>query len=338
MNTTSLNNSLNKSISKVMKSNVSIIEDEKYRNTLNDIYNKRKEIFSPDKNKEKNIKNQTYERSINYMKRKQEKIKNLKKLNEDKEIEECTFKPKYYKNKYNKLEKRSNTTINKERINDFYQKEIKWKNDLKNKNQLIEKDLSDKMNECTFYPKTSKDIHEKVLTESKMKNEPDFIYKKNIEWLDKIKKNRIKSEKEMIDQFKSEQKELRENCKKDYKKITGKKMDDNKNNIITISNFNKEEKKEIDFDEINSLIKEFKTIIENNKKFMNENDFNFKKYNKKPKTKKLKDNNYLEGSLKYQNDSNQQKKYIFKRETDEEMNNKYELLMAKYLKEKNQIK
>ena len=117
-------------------------------------------------------------------------------------------------------------------------------------------------------------------------------------------------------------------------------MDVNKNNIITISNLNKEEKKEIDFDEINSLIKEFKIIIENNKKFMNENDFNFKKYNKKPKTKKLKDNNYLEGSLKYQNDynSNKQKKYIIKRETDEEMNNKYELLMAKYLKEKNQIK
>ena len=340
MNTTSLNNSLNKSISKVMKTNVSIIEDEKYRNTLNDIYNKRKEKFSPDKNKEKNIKNQTYERSINYMKRKQEKIKNLIKLNEDKEIEECTFKPKYYKNKYNKLQKRSNTTTNKERINDFYQKEIKWKNDLKNKNQLIEKDLLDKMNECTFYPKTTKDIHEKVLMESKMKNEPDFIYKKNIEWLDKIKKNRIKSEKEIINQFKSEQNELRENCKKDYKKITGKKMDVNKNNIITISNLNKEEKKEIDFDEINSLIKEFKIIIENNKKFMNENDFNFKKYNKKPKTKKLKDNNYLEGSLKYQNDynSNKQKKYIIKRETDEEMNNKYELLMAKYLKEKNQIK
>ena len=112
-----------------------------------------------------------------------------------------------------------------ERIYDFYQKEIKWKNDLKNKNQLIEKDLLDKMNECTFYPKTTKDIHEKVLMESKMKNEPDFIYKKNIEWLDKIKKNRIKSEKEMIDQFKSEQKELRENCKKDYKKITGKKRE-----------------------------------------------------------------------------------------------------------------
>ena len=268
LNTTSLNNSLNKSISKVIKTNTSIIEDQKYRNTLTDIYNKRKKRFSPkNNNKEKNDKNITYDRSINFIKRKQDKLKQLKTEYDNKEIENCTFKPIIIKNKYNnKLKNRNN--------NEFYQRNIEWKKKIKkNQNQLNDKS-NEEMKECTFYPKTTKEVHEKVLNELKFETEPDFIFKKNKEWLDNVKQNRINNEKEIINQIKSEQNELKKNSKEMYEKIMGKKMEINKNNL-NIINDNKKFKKEINFDEINNMIKEFKNIIENNKKFMKENQFNF---------------------------------------------------------------
>ena len=139
LNTTSLNNSLNKSISKVIKTNTSIIEDQKYRNTLTDIYNKRKKKYSPENNnKEKNDKNLTYERSINYIKRKQDKLKQLKTEYDNKEIEDCTFKPIIIKNKYNNnLKNRSNTTNNKKKYNEFYQRNIEWKKKNKKKSKSI---------------------------------------------------------------------------------------------------------------------------------------------------------------------------------------------------------
>ena len=338
LNTTSLNNSLNKSISKVIKTNTSIIEDQKYRNTLTDIYNKRKKRFSPkNNNKEKNDKNITYDRSINFIKRKQDKLKQLKTEYDNKEIENCTFKPIIIKNKYNnKLKNRNN--------NEFYQRNIEWKNVIKkNQNQLIDKS-NEEMKECTFYPKTTKEVHEKVLNELKFETEPDFIFKKNKEWLDNVKQNRINNEKEIINQIKSEQNELKKNSKEMYEKIMGKKMEINKNNL-NIINDNKKLKKEINFDEINNMIKEFKNIIENNKKFMKENQFNFKKYENDSikKKNKFKIKNNIEGFSKYQNDINNKfyenlikpKKWVFKKESEEEMAYKYNLLMEKYQKEKN---
>ena len=348
LNTTSLNNSLNKSISKVIKTNTSIIEDQKYRNTLTDIYNKRKKKYSPENNnKEKNDKNITYERSINYIKRKQDKLKQLKTEYDNKEIEDCTFKPIIMKNKYNnKLKNRSNTTNNKKQYNEFYQRNIDWKKGIKNiQNQLTEKS-NEEMKECTFYPKTTKEVHNKVLTELKNETDPYFIFNKNIEWLNRVKQNRKKSEKELTNQIKSEQDELRNNCKKMYEKIMGKKMVINKTNINNINkiNDNKEENKEINFDEINNMIKEFKNIIENNKKFMKENQFNFKSIEKdSTKKKKNKVKNDIERFSKYQNEINNKiyenlikpKKWINKKESEEEMHNKYNLLMEKYKKEKN---
>ena len=338
LNTTSLNNSLNKSISKVIKTNTSIIEDQKYRNTLTDIYNKRKKRFSPkNNNKEKNDKNITYDRSINFIKRKQDKLKQLKTEYDNKEIENCTFKPIIIKNKYNnKLKNRNN--------NEFYQRNIEWKKKIKkNQNQLNDKS-NEEMKECTFYPKTTKEVHEKVLNELKFQTEPDFIFKKNKEWLDNVKQNRINNEKEIINQIKSEQNELKKNSKEMYEKIMGKKMEINKNNL-NIINDNKKLKKEINFDEINNMIKEFKNIIENNKKFMKENQFNFKKYENDSikKKNKFKIKNNIEGFSKYQNDINNKfyenlikpKKWVFKKESEEEMANKYNLLMEKYQKEKN---
>ena len=338
LNTTSLNNSLNKSISKVIKTNTSIIEDQKYRNTLTDIYNKRKKRFSPkNNNKEKNDKNITYDRSINFIKRKQDKLKQLKTEYDNKEIENCTFKPIIIKNKYNnKLKNRNN--------NEFYQRNIEWKKKIKkNQNQLNDKS-NEEMKECTFYPKTTKEVHEKVLNELKFETEPDFIFKKNKEWLDNVKQNRINNEKEIINQIKSEQNELKKNSKEMYEKIMGKKMEINKNNL-NIINDNKKFKKEINFDEINNMIKEFKNIIENNKKFMKENQFNFKKYENDSikKKNKFKIKNNIEGFSKYQNDINNKfyenlikpKKWVFKKESEEEMANKYNLLMEKYQKEKN---
>ena len=338
LNTTSLNNSLNKSISKVIKTNTSIIEDQKYRNTLTDIYNKRKKRFSPkNNNKEKNDKNITYDRSINFIKRKQDKLKQLKTEYDNKEIENCTFKPIIIKNKYNnKLKNRNN--------NEFYQRNIEWKKKIKkNQNQLNDKS-NEEMKECTFYPKTTKEVHEKVLNELKFETEPDFIFKKNKEWLDNVKQNRINNEKEIINQIKSEQNELKKNSKEMYEKIMGKKMEINKNNL-NIINDNKKLKKEINFDEINNMIKEFKNIIENNKKFMKENQFNFKKYENDSikKKNKFKIKNNIEGFSKYQNDINNKfyenlikpKKWVFKKESEEEMAYKYNLLMEKYQKEKN---
>ena len=338
LNTTSLNNSLNKSISKVIKTNTSIIEDQKYRNTLTDIYNKRKKRFSPkNNNKEKNDKNITYDRSINFIKRKQDKLKQLKTEYDNKEIENCTFKPIIIKNKYNnKLKNRNN--------NEFYQRNIEWKKKIKkNQNQLNDKS-NEEMKECTFYPKTTKEVHEKVLNELKFETEPDFIFKKNKEWLDNVKQNRINNEKEIINQIKSEQNELKKNSKEMYEKIMGKKMEINKNNL-NIINDNKKFKKEINFDEINNMIKEFKNIIENNKKFMKENQFNFKKYENDSikKKNKFKIKNNIEGFSKYQNDINNKfyenlikpKKWVFKKESEEEMAYKYNLLMEKYQKEKN---
>ena len=78
---------------------------------------------------------------------------------------------------------------------------------------------------------------------------------------------------------------------------------------------------------------------------MKENDFNFKKYNKdsNKKINSFKIKNNIDGLYKNQNDNNNNKnnenlnksqKFIYKRETEEEMNNKYNLLMAKYQKEK----
>ena len=93
------------------------------------------------------------------------------------------------------------------------------------------------------------------------------------------------------------------------------------------------------------MIKEFKNIIENNKKFMKENQFNFKKYENDSikKKNKFKIKNNIEGFSKYQNDINNKfyenlikpKKWVFKKESEEEMANKYNLLMEKYQKEKN---
>ena len=91
------------------------------------------------------------------------------------------------------------------------------------------------------------------------------------------------------------------------------------------------------------MIKEFKNIIENNKKFMKENQFNFKNYEKDSTKKKNKVKNNNEGFSKYQNDINNKiyenlikpKKWVYKKESEEEMNNKYNLLMEKYKKEKN---
>ena len=281
---TNNSNSINNNFS---RSNISLLsnssKNDKY---LNDIYKTRNYIIENYKgNYSKlddslsydnifNVKNtkskedlfdEFYNNNISFLLEKNIKNKKLyqQKLND--ELKECTFKPKLINSTQNLL-KIINYPFSKNN-DDIYKKNIKW---LKNKNKiLLEKKLIlDQKNyeECHFNNKNkyNKTCNNSSLNKNKDK---DYIFKKNIKWLNdkKIKIEKIKEKNYKLFKDKDVSKKLKNITKnknnKPIKIVNIKKNSINKEN----NEFYK------DINNIKNIIDSLKKVLKENKSIINKN-------------------------------------------------------------------
>ena len=109
--------------------------------------------------------------NLQIQKEKEQESKTLKEKLLEKEKLNCSFIPKLTQSTKKIIKKRSKSTHS-----DFYNKCISWKNKKERNNQhqymLF---LKKSFEECRFYPKTNKNIHERVIEEMKNKRD-DYIY------------------------------------------------------------------------------------------------------------------------------------------------------------------
>jgi len=279
-------NSINNNFS---RSNISLLtnssKNDKY---LNDIYKTRNYIIENYKgnysklddslsydniysvkntNSKEDFFDEFYNNNISFLLEKNMKNKKLyqQKLND--ELKECTFKPKLINSTQNLL-KIINYPFSKNN-DDIYKKNIKW---LKNKNKnLLEKKIileQKKYEQCHFnnishYNKTCNNSFNK--TKNK---EQDYIFKKNIKWLNekKIKIDKIKEKNYKL--FKD--KDVSKKIKKIINNKNNKPIKIVNNNKNSINKENNEFYKDINnikniIDSLKKVLKENKIIINNNK-------------------------------------------------------------------------
>jgi hypothetical protein len=264
----------NKEESKILTTSSSLIKDENYLKIINDIYKKRKTNYNKEKENNDNLlifdNNKLYEIQKNYMKGRDEKLLKLKNNILNKENLNCTFTPKI-------LNENKNKKIDKNAIKQFFKRNIDWKNNInnENKNKLKEK-LTEEKKIYTFYPKTNKEVHSKVLKSiTENKNKTDYIYQNNINWLNKKnelikeeekKNNSTKIKKNNINKYKTKKNNNKiivdlKNFKteKNNQKVNEKNNNLNKNVIINN-----------DIISLKDMINELKQTINLNKKFIKE--------------------------------------------------------------------
>lgn len=146
-----------------------------------------------------------YDNNISFVSQKNEK--NEKLLNEkiDKELKECTFKPKLSDSTLKLLNKSTNKVKG-----DFYEKNILWQ---KARDQNVQKEITisekKQFEECYFHPISNLQQYEEVLKELKDKSD-DYIYQKNIEWLSMKRINQKKGEMEHMEKMKREKEKFQQ--------------------------------------------------------------------------------------------------------------------------------
>ena len=282
-------------------SNLETKINENYKKDLYEVLDKRRDLDNINNsksiiNKRNNNNLNVYERNKLYSEKSKEKIKILKEEKEKKEIEECSFNPQLTdQNITNKLLNESNYNKN----TDFYNKNLQWQKKINQSiRDLIVSNEKKTYEECSFQPNTNNKFSNEEIENFK---QPDFIYRKNVNWMNKVneKKKRfglermeeIKKEIELIQkenkkktQYLSEERRLMspdENLKElsKPKHITPKYYKKN----IKRGNSEKKELKDLendkkkDFGEIQDLILSLKDSLENNRK-MNEELFKENKF------------------------------------------------------------
>lgn len=178
---------------------------------LRDIYEKRKNYCSENKvNKVKRchtIGSELYERNKNYMQKTKEKVKQIKEQIEKTEMDNCSFAPKITETT-NQILNDSISYKTYMSVDDFYQKNIEWK---AQKNNLLKEKINNldkkKYEECSFQP--NHNDQSKYVKEVKGRS-GDYIYKKNIEWLNKVKENRKRGELELLEEHNQEIEKVKE--------------------------------------------------------------------------------------------------------------------------------
>lgn len=216
------NNEYTSSLSK--KQPVKLILDTNQYNDIRNIIDKRQQqqqnkILSTKLNEstlstKTTTSNSIYERSKLYKQKSIEKINKIKNELALKETEECRFKPKLTKKSSQIL----NDSISYRSYNltdDFYKKNVEWKNNrdktIKSQSRRIEQM---KYEECSFYPNASDVNKYKQLKTEVRSKENDYMYKKNMEWLNRIEKNKERDEKERISEMKYEMERIAKENKK----------------------------------------------------------------------------------------------------------------------------
>ena len=282
-------------------SNLETKINENYKKDLYEVLDKRRDLDNINNsksiiNKRNNNNLNVYERNKLYSEKSKEKIKILKEEKEKKEIEECSFNPQLTDQSVtNKLLNESNYNKN----TDFYNKNLQWQKKINQSiRDLIVSNEKKTYEECSFQPNTNNKFSNEEIENFK---QPDFIYRKNVNWMNKVneKKKRfglermeeIKKEIELIQkenkkktQYLSEERRLMspdENLKElsKPKHITPKYYKKN----IKRGNSEKKELKDLendkkkDFGEIQDLILSLKDSLENNRK-MNEELFKENKF------------------------------------------------------------
>jgi hypothetical protein len=269
-----------------------------YKKDLNEVLYKRKDLENLDnKNNELNKKNNNnlniYERNKLYSEKSKEKIKVLKQEIEKKEIEECSFYPHLTtdQNITNKFLNESNKKI------DFYNKNLEWQKKInKSIRDLIVSNEKKTYEECSFHPNTNNKFSNEEIQNFK---QPDFIYRKNINWMNKVNEKKKRYELEKMEEIKKEIELIQKENKKATQYLSEERRlmtyDDNlkelskpkyitpkytKKNIKRgnsvkndFKNCDFEINNQKDFKEIQNLILSLKDSLQNNKK-MNEKLFN----------------------------------------------------------------
>ena len=271
-----------------------------YKKDLNEVLYKRKDLENLDNknnklNKRSNNNLNIYERNKLYSEKSKEKIKVLKQEIEKKEIEECSFSPQLTtdQNITYKLLNESNNT----KAIDFYNKNLEWQKKINESiRDLIISNDKKTYEECSFHPNTNNKFSNEEIKNFK---QPDFIYRKNINWMNKINEKKKRYELEKMEEIKKEieliQKEnkkatqylsqerrlmtyddnLKELSKPKYitPKYTKKNITREKSVKNDFKNCDLEINNKKDFNEIQNLILSLKDSLQNNKK-MNEKLFN----------------------------------------------------------------
>ena len=269
-----------------------------YKKDLNEVLYKRKDLENlENKNNELNKKNNNnlniYERNKLYSEKSKEKIKVLKQEIEKKEIEECSFYPHLTtdQNITNKFLNESNKKI------DFYNKNLEWQKKInKSIRDLIVSNEKKTYEECSFHPNTNNKFSNEEIQNFK---QPDFIYRKNINWMNKVNEKKKRYELEKMEEIKKEIELIQKENKKATQYLSEERRlmtyDDNlkelskpkyitpkytKKNIKRgnsvkndFKNCDFEINNKKDFKEIQNLILSLKDSLQNNKK-MNEKLFN----------------------------------------------------------------
>ena len=131
----------------------------------------------------------------------------LKKQREEKEVQEemsqCTFKPKLYKNKYNKKNKSKKKDEKKQSL---YEKQSQWLDGIqKKKDNEREKRINQEIQGCTFYPRLTSlpkytNRKMKITTRERIEEQNYYIKMKKVRQIEqeKNKKDELKEEERKI--------------------------------------------------------------------------------------------------------------------------------------------
>ena len=338
-----------------------------YRDIVSSIYSKRSQIVPSEKRKERPLSEneRTYFKNILFLKKKEQDIKTLKEKLLEKEKLNCSFIPKLTQSTKKIIKKRSKSTHS-----DFYNKCISWKNKKERNNQhqymLF---LKKSFEECRFYPKTNKNIHERVIEEMKNKRD-DYIYQKNLKWLKDVRENRKKGNLERLEMLRAEQEQFKMknqevinrinmNCK-NKKETNEERLRRNLTSTQNNPRVEKRRSKEVEKKKSNKealllneigaikrMVKELDSTVNQNKKYIAEVTKEDTIDNNQTRSKR---EMYYLNKYSITTTSNNCNSSINRSEhcytisevntskytcSSEEMNEKYRLLMIKYNKEKN---
>ena len=229
--------------------------------------------------------------------------------------------------------------------------------------------LKKSFEECRFYPKTNKNIHERVIEEMKNKRD-DYIYQKNLKWLKDVRENRKKGNLERLEMLRAEQEQFKMknqevinrinmNCKN--KKETNEerlrrnltstqnnpRVEKRRSKKVEKKKSNKEALLLNEIGAIKRMVKELDSTVNQNKKYIAEVTKEDTIDNNQTRSKRemyyLNKYSIATTSNNYNSSINRSEHCYTISEVNtskytcssEEMNEKYRLLMIKYNKEKN---
>jgi hypothetical protein len=176
--------------------------DQNYEDEYKQIYVKRRATRTNTNNEERKQKffDDLYHRNINWKKNIVDKFSSLKEEMAEEELKKCSFTPKLSRSS-EKILSKSMTYANYDK-EDFYNKNIKWKQQVekfKQTQHLINE--RKEYEECFFQPVIKKTLLTET-SDNTTKRDQDHIYKKNMEWLRKVNENKKLRDLEMKEEMK----------------------------------------------------------------------------------------------------------------------------------------